>query len=163
MQDLPETSETNAANYDFQLDNCLDMSIYPSTLKSSYSPQHSAHFFNQLMQPEVPRLLRLPPRSTNPPCPLWQMTNAIYTRILNFDRSQAREACNIDQSAIWQAVGRGWGTLDIREQMNPVIQLLREYDEKIWKTRDKVTRLAIFYKNHRLIKVGCPPRCLLQI
>ena len=112
-------------------------------------------FGNQAMTPNIPRLLRLPPRSTNPKCPLWQMTNEIYSKILNLDYEQAREACSVDSTTIFKAVALGWSALNPREQMNPILQLLREYDEKIWQTRDKVTRVAIFYKNHRLIKVRC--------
>ncbi|KAF2181174.1 hypothetical protein K469DRAFT_752993 [Zopfia rhizophila CBS 207.26] len=57
---------------------------------------------------------------------LWQLTNAIFSKIFWADSSQAREA--------------------------DIVQILREYDETLWKGFDLVNRLAIAYKNHYLIK-----------
>jgi hypothetical protein len=85
---------------------------------------------------------------------LWQITNTIFSKIFWADSSQARAADDFNGGVIFRALAEGWDSLSETDQSNPVVQILREYDETLWEGFDPVIRLAIAYKNQYLIKVG---------
>lgn len=84
---------------------------------------------------------------------LWMQTNSIYSQIFAISPRHASEARNSDSGVLFKAIENGWSSLSYKEQRNPVIQILRGYDELVSKCLNQVNRLAIAYKNHLLIKV----------
>jgi hypothetical protein len=94
------------------------------------------------------KVIRAQPRN------LWQITNTIFSKIFWADSSQARAADDFNGGVIFRALAEGWDSLSEADQSNPVVQILREYDETLWEGFDPVNRLAIAYKNQYLIKVG---------
>ncbi|KAK5044462.1 hypothetical protein LTR84_010743 [Exophiala bonariae] len=83
---------------------------------------------------------------------LWLQTNNIYNRIFAVSPRDASEARISDRGVIFKAFELGWDFLSHKEQNNPVIQILRCYDNLVSKCLDRVNRLAIAYKNHLLIQ-----------
>lgn len=83
---------------------------------------------------------------------LWDQTNHIYNQIFVISPQQARHLTTSDQSLIFKAIKDGWESLTFREQQNPVISILWDYDKLIIRKMDRVNRLAIAYKNYSLIK-----------
>jgi hypothetical protein len=84
---------------------------------------------------------------------LWDRTNDIYNRIFAISPRQASDARAMDSGVLFKVVKFGWDSLTLGEQSNPVIHILRGYDELISSRLDPLNRLAIAYKNHYLIKV----------
>jgi hypothetical protein len=87
------------------------------------------------------------------PFNLWMQTNSVYSQIFAISPRHASEARNSDSGVLFKAIENGWSSLSYKEQRNPVIQILRCYDELVSKCLNRVNRLAIAYKNHLLIKV----------
>lgn len=85
---------------------------------------------------------------------LWTVTNSVLNKMFTISLEQAPAARGSDRSAIFKAIKDGWDTLSEQEQSNPVLQILREYDTLVCNLLDKVSRVAIAYKNFVLIKVN---------
>lgn len=84
---------------------------------------------------------------------MWDQTNDIYGRIFAITPREASDARSMDSGVLFKAVKYGWDSLTLGELSNPVIHILRGYDELIASRLDPLNRLAIAYKNQYLIKV----------
>ncbi|EXJ92016.1 hypothetical protein A1O3_00566 [Capronia epimyces CBS 606.96] len=88
------------------------------------------------------------------PCRLdfWRWSNSVYAKIFVLPPRQASLAKDFRDDVIFKAIRQGWEALDMTMQQNPVVQILREYDDMISVTTDQVNRAAIAFKNAALIK-----------
>jgi hypothetical protein len=110
-------------------------------------------------QPSLPRFI---PQSMSPiTSPLrghswndrwWQTANQSYEMIFNVGPFGSSAASLITASTLFKAIHNGWSTLSLRDQNNPVFMILREMDEKVFFQKDKVSRVALAIKSHRLMK-----------
>lgn len=82
----------------------------------------------------------------------WQTANQSYEKIFTVGPYGSQAADMINAGTLFKAVRDGWNTLDMREQNNPVFMILREMDEKVFFLKDKVSRVALAIKSHRLMK-----------
>lgn len=110
-------------------------------------------------QPTLPRFI---PQSMSPiTSPLrghswndrwWQTANQSYEMIFRVGPHGSQAADMINAGTLFKAVRDGWGSLSPRDQNNPVFMILREMDEKVFFQKDKVSRVALAIKSHRLMK-----------
>jgi hypothetical protein len=82
----------------------------------------------------------------------WQTANQSYEKIFNVGRYGSQAADMINVGTLFKAVRDGWNSLNIRDQNNPVLMILREMDEKVFFQKDNVSRVALAIKSHRLMK-----------
>lgn len=110
---------------------------------------------NQLWAKLYPSLPTSPPQRIPhaAPCGLWQATNRIYAKMFNIKLSRCESADEISTGSLFKAVKDGWGALRPEELRNPVLEVLREIDQKIFPRLDRVTRVALMHKSHLLMKV----------
>lgn len=82
----------------------------------------------------------------------WQTANQSYEKIFTVSPYGSQAADMINAGTLFKAVRDGWNSLDIRDQSNPIFMILREMDEKVFFLKDKVSRVALAIKSHRLMK-----------
>lgn len=83
----------------------------------------------------------------------WHWSNSVYARIFVFPPWQARLATDFQDDVIFKAIRNGWDSLNANMQQNPIVQILRDYDDMISITTTKINRAVIAFKNAALIKV----------
>lgn len=150
--------------------------VYPcdhtTSLSESQRPQHTqarnaspGHDFAHMpslaqlqamnrraMAIRAPRPIHTSHRSTPKACDEWQTTLRIFGKIFDFSREQALQARNVEAGSLFVGIRQGWNALSFEQQVNPVVQVVKEYDE-YFNGEDPVNRIAMAYKNHLLIKV----------
>jgi len=130
-----------------------DSAIVPRTrarARSSQTPDP-----NQLWAKLYPSLPTPPPQRIRhaAPCRIWQTSNRIYAKMFNIKISRSGSADEISTGSLFKAVKDGWGALSPEELRNPALAVLREIDQQIFPTLDRVTRVALMHKSHLLMKV----------
>ncbi|RHZ48331.1 uncharacterized protein CDV56_102789 [Aspergillus thermomutatus] len=102
-----------------------------------------------------PRPERVP--ITIPPTmlhPIPRKINQIYEYVFRISNGDAREVENADPGLIFKAINEGWETLHAKTMQNPLFLILFHIDQRIFYQQQKVTRLAILYKDLNLFKAG---------
>jgi hypothetical protein len=130
-----------------------------SSIQNTLPTDLSSTWPDMLAQSTFPRFI---PQSMSPiTSPLrghswhdrwWQTANQSYEKIFTVGPYGSQAADMINAGTLFKAVRDGWNTLDVREQNNPVFMILREMDEKVFFLKDKVSRVALAIKSHRLMK-----------
>jgi hypothetical protein len=141
----PDTpKETPNANWSWNEEFALMQQKDPNTI-SDYLWHR---LFPTISAPHVPQIER------PSVCELWQRSNRIYAKIFNIRKSCSSSADELSTSTLIKAVKDGWSSLSIKDQNNPALQVLKEVDVEIFPHSDKVTKIAMLHKSHRLIKVS---------
>jgi hypothetical protein len=130
-------------------------SIHPSTPLTNIT----SSWPEMLGQPASPRFI---PRSMSPITSprrshawndqWWQTANQSYEKIFTVGPYGSQAADMINTGTLFKAVRDGWNSLDVQDQNNPIFMILREMDEKVFFLKDKVSRVALAIKSHRLVK-----------
>jgi hypothetical protein len=84
---------------------------------------------------------------------IWQRSNVIYGKIFSINPTCGLTASESRVNSLFKAVRKGWESLGIKEQSDPVLEILKEVDKEIFALLDPVTRIAALQKSHMLLTV----------
>jgi hypothetical protein len=124
------------------------ISNYTQTASTPQSTAQLWKFMNNPLNTIIP-----PPQFTRTnPCVLWQRANSIYSTVFSIPQAQRLQILNFDTGILFQVIRDGWDTLTGSERRNPILQILKQVDQQLFRHLDPISRLAIVYKSQALVK-----------
>lgn len=165
------------SNLDSQLVAQASVSDQVDTLHRPDSPSTAAFapFITEIFgsgyrcpSPTVLHIDHLPvTASSNSPsmCPTWKKSNELFSKIFSYQPNTTSTAPNhsesIETGYLFLGIKNGWSDFDAWQQ-SPVLSILKNVDEFLFANSPPLQRLAVAYKNYKLLKV-CWPGSIVSV
>ncbi|KAE8372224.1 hypothetical protein BDV26DRAFT_274560 [Aspergillus bertholletiae] len=81
----------------------------------------------------------------------------IYDQVYEVEPDKVSKVQKVDISVIVKAINEGWGALDCLANENPLVRILRDIDQHLFRESNEILRLAVMYKNYHLLKYLIAP------
>lgn len=113
----------------------------------------------------MPRLLFSTPATLNPQlfpaslahklCPVSVKTNQILEKVFFYRTTPTNGVrdTNAETGLLFRCIGEGWANMYSKWAQSPILTIVKQIDELLFKQLSKVQRLAAAYKNFKLLKV----------
>lgn len=97
------------------------------------------------------------PSTSTTVCPMWKLSNELFGKVFQYRSGASSLTVHKSETAeaglLYLGIKRGWGTLSDEAMQSPALAILKQVDQLLFRRLSNMERLALVYKNYKLLKV----------